>query len=154
MGGVGTRVMSTFWHPLALVSHTLFHKMEIKITIPVPYHVCSQVSAGIILYMRPANERRRYNVTLSLIGRAHIVTSSLIGRAHTQYESEWSLSLILIWRWISRLLCWHPVLQSKLCKSATIDFIKIRNQDHNIILQEIFINPVKQTSLRSTLDFT
>ena len=31
----------------------------------------SSAPAGIILWMRPANERRRYNVTSSVIGRAH-----------------------------------------------------------------------------------
>ena len=61
---------------------------------------------GIILYMHPANERRRYIVTSSVIGwaltqndllymrpanerRRYNVTSSLIGWAHTQNYPCW-----------------------------------------------------------------
>ena len=35
--------------------------------------------AGIILCMRPANERRRYNVTSSLIGWAHAQNKPRVG---------------------------------------------------------------------------
>ena len=35
-------------------------------------------STGITLYMRPANERRRYNVTSSLIGWVHSQKQSLV----------------------------------------------------------------------------
>ena len=44
---------------------------------------------GIVLYMRPANERRRYNVT-----------SSLNGWAHTQNDPWWSRSPMCICRLI------------------------------------------------------
>ena len=60
----------------------------------------ADTTAGIILWMRPANERWRYTVTPSLIGWAHTqydpcptnerwwftVTTSLIGWAHTQTD--------------------------------------------------------------------
>ena len=47
---------------------------------------CVHVVPGIILCMRPANERRRYNVT-----------SSLIGWAHSRYDPDWfALSYVLL----------------------------------------------------------
>ena len=52
----------------------LFHVLQV-VTLP-----------GIILYMRPANGRRRYNVT-----------SSLIGWAHTQSDPCLTLSCFLLW---------------------------------------------------------
>ena len=50
-------------------------------------HLCVKVlyEPGIILCMRPANERRRY-----------IVTSSLIGWAHTQNDPWWTLCTLWV----------------------------------------------------------
>ena len=37
-------------------------------------HHCQSTHTGVILCMRPANERRRYNVTSSFIGWAHTIS--------------------------------------------------------------------------------
>ena len=39
--------------------------------MPISINVAPDDEPGIILYMRPANERRHHNVTSSLIGWAH-----------------------------------------------------------------------------------
>ena len=57
------------------------------------------VCAGIILCMRPANKRRRYNVTASLIGWAHAqnfpcnVEDILCGIANGTFEIPLKISI-------------------------------------------------------------
>ena len=63
--------LSVFWSNEGRV---LFH--HLSFTVEHVDHVGTN-HVGIILHMRPANERRRY-----------IVTSSLIGWAHAQYDSH------------------------------------------------------------------
>ena len=67
------------WHHNShqLLSHAVPAKYPWNIWIKTagisgPSQYQYDISAGIIWYMRPANERRRYNVTSSLIGWAHI----------------------------------------------------------------------------------
>ena len=56
---------------LSIVTNGLFrHRWNHDAFIGDP--LCSEASSGIVLYMRLANERRRYIITSSLIGWAHI----------------------------------------------------------------------------------
>ena len=70
--------------------------MIIIIMIGFMYSLCSAMlswgSPGIILCMRPANERRRYMVTLSLIGRAHTQNDPWIFRP----SHDASIGLIVV----------------------------------------------------------
>ena len=66
-------VFSLATHPLSY----LFHSQTSAV----------QNSAGLILCMRPTNERRRYNVTSSLIGWAHMI-----------HEIRSTLFPVMVWR--------------------------------------------------------
>ena len=58
-----------------MVTNTDVTNVEIHIqwrnNMPISINVVPDDEPGIILYTHPANERRRYNVTSSLIGWAH-----------------------------------------------------------------------------------
>ena len=65
------------YYPSALFNSNHCKSFEDQVPLGETYSSWSSdeftvISAGIILYMWPANERRRYNVTSSLIGWPHV----------------------------------------------------------------------------------
>ena len=76
----------------------------------------------IILYMQPTNERRRYNVTSSLIGWAHIQNDPCLSRL--------SFQVPLVRRMLSRCLCrkWFQI--QTLSSSALHQLGNGNNGDH------------------------
>ena len=78
----------TWWIPLRPLSPLLALCAVIWLPMEV---ICGckgqqyKALAGIILYMHPANERRRYNVTSSLIGWMHILNDPCFGISLLQW---------------------------------------------------------------------
>ena len=81
-------ISSLFWHGVSVAKATCDYGSVQKLSGPLPFAGDQWMHAtGFILCMCPANERRRY-----------IVTSSLIGWAHIQYD-PWHVKCYLFLRY-------------------------------------------------------